>query len=97
MFGHSQAGRQIDGGGGLGIPVMNFAFKKAIEFSEKNGITATAIKNIGHTGRLGYYADYAANKGLMTILISWYENKFFANTEKELALKFFNGYCAFTF
>ena len=49
---------------------MNFAFKKAIEFSEKNGITATAIKNIGHTGRLGYYADYAANKGLMTILIS---------------------------
>ena len=49
---------------------MNFAFKKAIEYSEKNGITATAIKNIGHTGRLGYYADYAANKGLMTILIS---------------------------
>lgn len=31
-------------------------------------------------------------KSLMTILISWYENKFFANTEKELALKFFNGY-----
>ena len=58
---------EIDGDGGLGIPVMNFAFKKAIEFSEKNGITATAIKNIGHTGRLGYYADYAANKGLMTI------------------------------
>ena len=61
---------EINGDGGLGIPVMNFAFKKAIDYSEKNGITATAIKNIGHTGRLGYYADYAANKGLMTILIS---------------------------
>lgn len=31
-------------------------------------------------------------KSLMTILISWYENKFFANTEKDLALKLFNGY-----
>ncbi len=31
-------------------------------------------------------------KSLMTILISWYENKFFANTEKDLALNLFNGY-----
>jgi len=31
-------------------------------------------------------------KSIMTILTSWYENKFFAHTEKDLALKFFNGY-----
>ena len=61
---------EIDGGGGLGIPVMNFAFKKAISNSKKNSISAVAIKNVGHTGRLGFYADYAAEKGLMTILIS---------------------------
>ena len=61
---------EINGDGGLGIPVMNFAFKKAIEYSEKNGISAFAVKNVGHTGRLRYYAEYAANKGLMTILIS---------------------------
>tara|TARA_Y100000994_G_scaffold89877_1_gene74301 strand:+ start:4716 stop:4943 length:228 start_codon:yes stop_codon:yes gene_type:complete len=49
---------------------MNFAFKKAISNSKKNSISAVAIKNVGHTGRLGFYADYAAEKGLMTILIS---------------------------
>ena len=60
---------EIDGDGGIGIPAMRLAFERAINLAEDNGISATAIKNVGHTGRHGAYADIAANKGFLTILM----------------------------
>ena len=60
---------EIDGDGGIGIPAMRLAFERAINLAEDNGISATAIKNVGHTGRHGAYAEIAANKGFLTILM----------------------------
>ena len=60
---------EIDGDGGIGIPAMRLAFERAINLAEDSGISATSIKNVGHTGRHGAYADIAANKGFLTILM----------------------------
>ena len=57
----------IDGDGGLGIPAMEFAYRRAIERARESGISATAVRNVGHTGRIGSYADAAASQGVLTI------------------------------
>jgi LDH2 family malate/lactate/ureidoglycolate dehydrogenase len=59
----------VDGDAGIGIPAMELAYNKGIELTEESGISALAIRNVGHTGRHGSYADYAANRGFLTICV----------------------------
>jgi len=59
---------EVDGNGGLGIPAMQLAFDESARLAEQNGIVAMAIRNCGHTGRHGAFADKAASSGLLTIL-----------------------------
>ena len=59
----------IDGCGSIGIPAMHLAYDLGIEHASKHGISAVSIRNTGHTGRLGAFADDAAQKGFMTICI----------------------------
>ena len=58
---------EVDGNNGIGIPAMALATEKACELAKQQGIAAIAIRNTGHTGRLGAYAENAAAQGCMTI------------------------------
>ena len=59
----------VDGGGGIGIPAMRLAFEKAFEETRQKGITCLPVRNVGHTGRHGAFAEAAAQQGVLTFLI----------------------------
>jgi LDH2 family malate/lactate/ureidoglycolate dehydrogenase len=58
---------EIDGDGGIGITAMDLAVEHACELAEDSGISALAIRNSGHTGRLGAFAEQAAERGFLSI------------------------------
>jgi len=58
----------VDGQGGLGIPAIDMATEEGIAVAKSNGMCAVAIRNTGHTGRLGAFAEKAANRGFLFIL-----------------------------
>ena len=60
---------EIDGGGGIGIPVMRLAYEHGMELARDNGVAALAVRNVGHTGRHGAFADDAAERGFLTICV----------------------------
>ncbi len=62
-------GGSIDGCGAIGIPAMHMAYELGMKHASKQGISAVSVRNTGHTGRLGAFADDAAQKGFMTICI----------------------------
>jgi LDH2 family malate/lactate/ureidoglycolate dehydrogenase len=57
----------IDGAGGHGIVAMTRATEALIEMAGKRGMAAGGIVRCGHTGRMGAYAEAAANAGFMVI------------------------------
>ena len=59
---------EVDGKGGIGIPAMALAFDEGCRLARESGIAALAVRNVGHTGRHGAYADDAATKGFLTFL-----------------------------
>ena len=59
----------VDGRSGHGIPAMRLAYDAGCTLAAKIGISATSIVNVGHTGRHGAFADNAAEKGFVSILI----------------------------
>ena len=66
----SEQGTQtVDGGGGIGIPAMRLAYRHGMALARKQVISALAIRNVGHTGRHGAFADEAAEQGFLTICI----------------------------
>lgn len=58
---------EIDGCGGIGIPAMALAYEHGMELARETGLSAVAIRNVGHTGRHGAFADDAAEQGFLTI------------------------------
>ena len=56
----------VDGNGGIGIPAMQLAYERGMQEAKENGICALAIRNVGHTGRHGAFADQAAQRGYLT-------------------------------
>ncbi len=60
---------EVDGGGGIGIPAMHIAVKRACADAQISGIAAVAVRNVGHTGRLGAYAEAGARTGHLVIII----------------------------
>ena len=59
----------IEGHGGIGIPAMNMAIRDVVSRAKDTGLAAIAIQNAGHTGRLGSYAEYAADHGCLAVII----------------------------
>ena len=59
----------VDGEGGIGIPAMHLAYHHGMSIARDSGISALAIRNLGHTGRHGAYADQAADEGFLTICV----------------------------
>ena len=60
---------EIDGNAGIGIPAMQLAYEKGIEVARLSGVSALAVRNVGHTGRHGAFADLAAQDGFLTICV----------------------------
>ncbi len=59
----------VDGRGGIGIPAMALAVEQGCRVAKTHGISVVAIKNVGHTGRLGAFTESAANRGCLSIVI----------------------------
>ncbi len=58
----------IDGNRGFGHPAMALAVRRAIATSQRAGSGIVAVRNCGHTGRIGHYAEMAAKSGLASII-----------------------------
>jgi len=59
----------VNGHGGIGIPAMSLATKDVVKRAQADGMAAIALQHVGHTGRLGAFAEYAANQGCLAIII----------------------------
>ena len=58
---------EVDGGGGIGIPVMRLAYDHGMALARDGGLSALAVRRVGHTGRHGAFAEAAAAEGFLTI------------------------------
>lgn len=61
--------QEVNGGGGSGIPAMHLAYEHGMALAGESGISALAIRHVGHTGRHGAFADDAAEQGFLTICV----------------------------
>lgn len=59
----------IDGHGGHGIPAMNLAVEVACAEASGRGASVLAIRNVGHTGRLGAFTESVADRGHLCIVL----------------------------
>ena len=58
----------IDANNSIGFVAADIAIKKAIFNAKKTGIGLVAVKNSGHYGLSGYYAEQAVKKNLVTMI-----------------------------
>lgn len=57
----------FEGDNGCGYVVAVEATKKAIEMAKKNGVAIVGMRNVSHTGSIGYYAEMCAKQDLTAI------------------------------
>ena len=63
----SQSITHIDGNNSIGFVVADIGIKQAIKSAKKTGFGLVAIKNSGHYGLSGYYAEQAVKKNLIAM------------------------------
>lgn len=68
----------LDGKDGMGMVNGRLGMEKAIELAQKSGIGYVSVKNSCHFGAGAYYANFAAQKGLLGIAMS--------NTDPNMAV-----------
>ena len=66
----SQSIAHVDADNSIGFVAANIAIKTAINNAKKTGIGLVAVKNSGHYGLSGYYAEQAVKKGLMVMVFT---------------------------
>ena len=64
----SQSISHIDADNSIGFVSADIAIKKAIQNAKKTGLGLVAVKNSGHYGLSGYYAEQAVKKNLITMI-----------------------------
>ncbi len=64
----SQSISHIDADDSIGFVAADLAIKKAILNAKKTGVGLIAVKNSGHYGLSGYYAEQAVKKNLVTMI-----------------------------
>ena len=57
----------FEGDNGCGYVAATKAMEQAIEMAKKNGIAVVGVRNISHSGALGYYTEMAADQNLVAI------------------------------
>ena len=60
---------EVNGNGGIGIPAMDLAVDVACRQSADTGMSVLAIRDVGHTGRLGEFTERAAQSGHLAIVV----------------------------
>jgi len=60
----------IDANNSIGFVAADIAIKTAISNAKKTGIGLVAVKNSGHYGLSGYYAEQAVKKNLMVMVFT---------------------------
>jgi len=68
----------IDAGDGMGMVSSTAAMSKAMELAKKSGIGFVSVKNGCHFGAAGYYANMAAEQGMIGIAM--------CNTDQNMAV-----------
>ena len=66
----SQSIAHVDANNSIGFVAADIAIKTAISNAKKTGIGFVAVKNSGHYGLSGYYAEQAVKKGLMVMVFT---------------------------
>jgi L-2-hydroxycarboxylate dehydrogenase (NAD+) len=66
----SESISHVDGNNSIGFVAADIAIKTAISNAKKTGIGLVAVKNSGHYGLSGYYAEQAVKKGLMVMVFT---------------------------
>ena len=66
----SQSISQIDANDSIGFVAADIAIKTAIKNAKKTGIGMVGVKNSGHYGLSGYYAEQATKKNLVTMIFT---------------------------
>ena len=66
----SQSITHIDANNCIGFVAADIAIKTAINSAKKTGIGLVAVKNSGHYGLSGYYAEQAVKKKLISIILT---------------------------
>ncbi len=64
----SQSISHIDANDSIGFVAADIGIKQAIKNAKKTGIGMVAVKNSGHYGLSGYYAEQAVKKNLITMI-----------------------------
>jgi len=64
----SQSISLVDADNSIGFVAADIAIKKAIQNAKKTGIGMVAVKNSGHYGLSGYYAEQAVKKNLIAMI-----------------------------
>lgn len=57
----------LEGDNGCGYAVAKLGMEKAIEMAKKNGVAIVGMRNMSHSGSLGYYTEMAAKEDLAAI------------------------------
>jgi LDH2 family malate/lactate/ureidoglycolate dehydrogenase len=58
-----------DGDGGIGIPALRLAVDHACDRALAEGVCVLPVRNIGHTGRLGAFAERAARRNCFLMIV----------------------------
>ena len=66
----TQSISRVDANNSIGFVAADIAIKIAIKNAKKTGISLVAVKNSGHYGLSGYYAEQAVKKGLMILVFT---------------------------
>ena len=64
----SQSISHIDANNSIGFVAADLGIKTAIKSAQKTGIGMVAVKNSGHYGLSGYYAEQAVKKNLIAMI-----------------------------
>ncbi len=64
----ARGGEEESGQGGIGIPAMRLAVSQACARARTQGIAAMPLIDVGHTGRLGAFAEAGAREGFLLII-----------------------------
>ncbi len=59
----------VDGCRGFGIPATRIAAEEGARRAREAGVSVIAVTNVGHTGRIGAFAEMAADQGCLAIFL----------------------------
>jgi len=60
---------EVDGRGGIGIPAMLLAIETVTDLARRDGVAVVPVRNVGHTGRLGAFAEAGASRGCLILIV----------------------------